>query len=306
MIDKNNEKLIDICREIDFEYDILMDLSEKKKENTKNYSNELNKLKTLLNLAIEYCNTFSINTLQNMIYYINEKYENFEKYYYDIAISIIDYVLNQKYIETRIDETEIENDEINYDDETSYDEIPLDETDIEEANKWFETYPDELDNQYDAAMGIIYTNVARKIFIELLNLKPKTKKEKELQLKLLKLYTSRYKYDFLTRSVTLELISIEAKFNPFKIFIYTNDDYSSLYFNESIDILKTICNKKISSLDLESLDDSFEILCLFEMIEYLNIEQLNKLKEACIEYTTSNNPNTLGKICLTKIQSKTD
>ena len=33
MIKKYSEILIDICREIDFEYDVLMDLSEKNKEN---------------------------------------------------------------------------------------------------------------------------------------------------------------------------------------------------------------------------------------------------------------------------------
>lgn len=301
MIDNNSEKLINICREIDFEYDVLMELSEKKQEHTKNYLNEVNKLKTLMNTAIEYCNNFSIQTLQNMLYYINEKLEKFEPlYYYEIANSIIDYVLNQKYIMTRISEPEMEEDEY------IYDEIPLNESEIEEANRWLETYPDELDDQYDEAMGIIYTNVARKIFIELLNLNPKNKKEKELQLKLLKSYISKYKYDFLTKNVALELMSIDAKFNPFNIFIYTNEDFSSLYFNESIDILRTICNRKISSLDPESLDESFEIMCLFEMIEYLNSEQLNKLKIACTEFTTSKNPNTLGKICLAKIQTKTD
>ena len=48
MIKKYSEILIDICREIDFEYDVLMDLSEKNKENTVDYTNNLCKLRRLL------------------------------------------------------------------------------------------------------------------------------------------------------------------------------------------------------------------------------------------------------------------
>ena len=301
MIKKYSEILIDICREIDFEYDVLMDLSEKNKENTVDYTNNLCKLRRLLDKSIEYCRTFSVETLQNMLYYITEKLGEFEScYYYEIASSIIDHVLNKYYIEQRTG-TDDTNEE-----ETEYDDAPLNESEVEEANRWLEAYPDYLDDYYDEAMGIIYTSVARKIFIELINLKPETKKEKELQIKLLKLYNSKYKYDFLTKSVSLELMAVDARFNPFRIYIHADEEFSSMYFNESIDILKTICNRRISSLDTESLEDCFEIMCLFEMLDYLNIEQLNKLKEACIEFTNSKSPNTLGKLCLSKLQSKTD
>ena len=78
MIKKYSEILIDICREIDFEYDVLMDLSEKNKENTVDYTNNLCKLRRLLDKSIEYCRTFSVETLQNMLYYITEKLGEFE------------------------------------------------------------------------------------------------------------------------------------------------------------------------------------------------------------------------------------
>lgn len=303
MIKKYADKLIDICREIDFEYDTLMDLSEKDRENTKDYEKEITKLNKLMNLAITYCDSLNINTLKNMHYYIAEKLGKFENcYYYEIASSIIDHVLNKKYIE--------EKSNINFndtkDDEEEYEDTPLNIDEIDEENRWLETYPDYLDDYYDEAMGIIYTNVARKIFIELINLKPQTKKESILKNKLLKLYKSKHKYDFLTKSVFLELMSINAKFNPFRIYIVTNEDFSPIYYNESLDILKTICNRRISSIDTESLDDSFEIMCLFEMLDYLNIEQLNKLKDACIEFTNPKLSNTLGQICLNKIKSKAD
>ncbi len=337
MIKKYSEKLIDLCMEIDFEYDILMDLSEKNKENTKDYTNNIHVLKELMESAINYCITFKVDELQNMLYYVSEKLEETENgYYYEIASSIIDYTLNKKYKEERKDleenvvkepnEYDEDYDEItdtedcdeeykdydeitdteNYDEEydEEYEETYPDEIEIDYENKWLETYPDYLDDYYDEAMGIIYTSAARKMFIELINLKPKNKKEKKLQNKLLKLYQTQYRYDFLTRNVSLELMSIDAKFNPFRIYVCTDDDYSPLYFNESINILKSICNKNIDNLDEEDLEDSFEIMCLFEMLDYLDIEQLNKLKEACVEFCYSKS-NTLGQLCLSKIQSKT-
>ncbi len=318
MIKKYSEKLIDLCMEIDFEYDVLMDLSEKNKEKTKDYSNNIHALKELMESAINYCITFKVDELQNMLYYVSEKLEETEKaYYYEIASSIIDYALNKKYIEERknleegvdvkSNEYDEDYDEItdteDYDEE--YEETYQDESEIEYENKWLETYPDYLDDYYDEAMGIIYTSVARKMFIELINLKPKNKKEKNYKNKLLKLYQTQYRYDFLTRSVSLELMSIDAKFNPFRVYICTDDDYSPLYFNESINILKSICNKNVDDLDEEDLEDSFEIMCLFEMLDCLSIEQLNKLKEACIELCNSKS-NTIGELCLSKIQSKTD
>lgn len=302
MLKKQIQELLDICKEVDYEYDVLMQLSEQNKEDTSDYEEHLELLNFYVLTGLEYCQNCPLNVLEKMLSNINKLTDaNPDNYSYIAAANTISYVLDKKYIESRNS-----NQEENVDEDLDEDCYECADEEIPEENKYFEEYPNELDDLYDEAMSIIYVNATRNVVKKLRNIKPQNEYETEYKKQLVKLYQTRYKYDYLASSISLELIAIKAHFNPFRIHIILDEtDYRPIYFNEAIGIIQNLYQRKNTHTNPEDvMEDYFSIECLEEIFRHLDIERLSKLKDLCQDLSISSPKNNYGDICLRKIKER--
>lgn len=346
MIKKYVDELIDICKEIDFEYDKLMELSEKNREKTVDYENHLSLVESYLQVAIEYSYKFSIEDLKNVLNCINKLIRNNQNGFgFDTSYRIVSYVLGKKYIANRdlscsVDEEngymddeeytdrevivedlfnemgfDFDDEEVSYDDEEIYDDDSAEESfdediveDIyEQEDLGMEDYPEELDDFYDDAMSIIYVRASRNLIRQLLNMEVHNEDEKRYRAQLIVLYQTRFKYDFLSSSVSLELISIKAHFNPFKMFFTSDMDFRAIYFNEILNIIRVFYERDCDNVSQEDiLEDYFTILCINEMLDCLDHDRLLKLRDACNMLDGRFSLDEYSEICLRKIRECLD
>ena len=302
MLKKQIQELLDICKEVDYEYDVLMQLSEQNKEDTSDYEEHLELLNFYVLTGLEYCQNCPLNVLEKMLSNINKlTAANPDNYSYIAAANTISYVLDKKYIESRNG-----NQEENVDEDLDEDCYKCADEEIPEENKYFEEYPNELDDLYDEAMSIIYVNATRNVVKKLRNIKPQNEYETKYKKQLVKLYQTRYKYDYLASSISLELIAIKAHFNPFRIHIILDEtDYRPIYFNEAIGIIQNLYQRKNTHTNPEDvMEDYFSIECLEEIFRHLDIERLSKLKDMCQDLSISSPENNYGDICLRKIKER--
>lgn len=351
MIKKYVIGLIDICKEIDFEYDKLMELSEKNQEKTQNYENHLSLVESYLQVAIEYCYKFSVEDLQKILNFINKLVrDNPDGFGYNTSCKIVDYVLVKKHIankEAWVENDGMENEELFdddvyeeysdddvleelfdemdfsfddnedvYVDEVIYDEEiyddEFDEIDSFDGEEIYdsddldiEDYPEELDDFYDEAMNIIYVRAARNLISQLLDIDVHNEDEKRYRAQLIALYQTEFKYDFLSSSVSLELISIKAHFNPFRMFFTTDMDFRAIYFNEVLNNIRILYERDCEDVSQRNvLEDYFIILCIDEMLNFLDHDRLLKLKDACNMLNERVSLDEYTDICLRKIRER--
>ena len=147
-----------------------------------------------------------------MIRKINIKMKtNLDDYYYTAAMNAVSFVYNKKCAQ---DYSQEEQDEVVS--EEIFDEIYQDDEPDEE--KYIDNdYPEELDDYYDEAMGMIYLEATRKVITKIKSTYTTNEYEKKYKNRLLKEYNVYYKYDFLSSNIFLELISIKNRFDPFAI-----------------------------------------------------------------------------------------
>ena len=305
-------ELFQITKKIDNEYSILMELSSKNRENTQEYNYHLNNLYNYIIESIDYCSQFSIDTLQIMLTNFNKYNQKYpEEYCYYYGINVISYVIDKKEIDLRKEQKPSEyNEELNYEESEEDDEETIDTYEYEDSeeipieNKYYLLYPDNLDDQYDEAMNIIYIAATRKVLLSITNIQTTTKRESEYRNRLLKIYHTYSKYDFLSSNIPLELMAIKAHFNPFLIFVSTDTDFSSLYYNQAIDLIRTMYEQDIKDTNEKIIcENLFNTLCLEEILNYLDLEKIIKLRNFCYDLETKYHSNHYGKLCLLKINN---
>lgn len=325
MIKKYVDELIDICKKIDFEYDKLIELSEKNLEKTEDYENHLSLVGSYLQVAIEYCYKFSIKDLGNVLNCIHKLIRNDpDAFGFSTSSKIVSYVLEKKYIANRdlscsVDKENdyIDDEENDYVDDEGYTdrvvivEEAFDEDIVEgiyeQEDLGMEDYPEELDDFYDDAMSIIYVRASRNLIRQLLDMEVHNEDEKRYRAQLIALYQTRFKYDFLSSSVSLELISIKAHFNPFKMFFTSDMDFRAIYFNEILNIIRVFYERDCDNVSQEDiLEDYFTILCIIEMLDCLDHDRLLKLRDACNMLDGRVSLDEYNEICLRKIRERLD
>lgn len=301
-------ELFQLTNKIDTEYSNLMELSSKNRENTQEYNYHLNNLYNYIVESIDYCSRFSIDTLQIMLTKFNKDYQKYpEEYCYYYGSNIISYVMDKKEIDLRKeqDNEELNDEESEDDDEETIDTYEYeDEEEIPIENNYYLTYPDNLDDQYDAAMNIIYIAATRKVLLSITNIQTTTKRESEYRNRLLKTYHTYSKYDFLSSNIPLELMAIKAHFNPFLIFVSTDTDFSSLYYNQAINLIRTMYEQDINDTNEKTIcENLFNTFCLEEILNYLDLEKITKLRNFCYDLEAKYHSNHYGKLCLLKINN---
>ena len=274
------EELFKITKSIDDNYEELFCLSKKDKEDSKEYNDTLITLYRNVEGSLVFCQNQSIETLQEMIRKINIKIKtNLDGYYYyTAAMNAVSFVYNKKCAQ---DYSQEEQDEVVS--EEIFDEIYQDDEPAEE--KYIDNdYPEELDDYYDEAMGMIYLEATRKVITKI------------------NVY---YKYDFLSSNIFLELISIKNRFDPFAINIEMAGDFSPLYYNQAIEMITDLYGKNRSNTSPTAVcEDLFSVSVVETIIDLLDVDRLNKLKEFCEEKSSKYNKFNYGNICYVKIKQK--
>lgn len=306
------KKLLGITDAIDDEYDILMDLSEKNKESTDEYTEHLSLLYEYVTASIGYCQQFSIETLEFMLSYLNKLNSKHEgEYNFSCASGTVGYVLDKLYAEEKNNSRNIVNDDENLENEIVEDgsdvgyeelfEVVFEE--IPKENYYFEEYDNELDDNIEEAMGIIYLGANKRFLTSIKETKANSKEELKYQKTLLRKYNTRYKYLFLTQSIPLELNAIQARFNPFQIFMSTDMDFQPIYYNEAIEMIISLYAKKRNRTRTNDVcEDFFGICCFEEILSHLDTERIIKLKEICQAISNGYDSNNYGEVCLFKIK----
>lgn len=312
MYKKYCEELLEICIEIDYEYGALMELSSRNKESSQEYLNKLTQLYDNLQKTISFCGRISQEDLSLMANYLNKLKEKYpDDYKYCVAINVVAYIHDKKSIfkrklmqeekEQSNDEFPEDNPEDEYYDEYSEDLDTLEDYPLEE--KYLTDYPDELDDYYDEALSIIFLNATRKILQIIKATKATTTYEKKYKKRLLKEYKNYFRYDFLTSNVTLELLAVQAKFNPFLIDITTTEDYSPIYYNKAIEIIRQLFDKEKGNNSPEVICETlFDLTCFEEIMTYLDTDQISRLKEFTQELNDTYDTDNYGEYCISKIR----
>ena len=121
----------------------------------------------------------------------------------------------------------------------------------------------------------------------------------------MKEYNVYYKYDFLSSNIFLELISIKNRFDPFAINIEMAGDFSPLYYNQAIEIITDLYGKNRSNTSPTAVcEDLFSVSVVETIIDLLDVDRLNKLKEFCEEKSSKYNKFNYGNICYVKLKQK--
>ncbi len=296
---ENIKKISEITYDIDNEYGLLIELSEKGKENTEEYNKNLDILFKLVEKLLSNCYQIPYENLEQILNYFNKKIKtNSDNYAYEIAIKTISYVLDKKSFDLEESEDVVE-----------YAESSLEEASEElyEENPVLEDVPENLEYYYYEAMSVIYAEAAKKTYLSIAKEKTNNNHEKTYKKELLSSFYTYYKYDFLSSNVLLELISIKSKFNPFAININVIGDFSPLYYNEAINLLDVITKSNYSSVDIDNvINNLFDVSCLEIILSRLDTDRLLKLKDYCLslskEKDPTNNLPTYNEICLNKIK----
>lgn len=252
---ENIKKISEITYDIDNEYGLLIELSEKGKENTEEYNKNLDILFKLVEKLLSSCYQIPYDALEQILNYFNKKINtNSDNYAYEIAIKTISYVLDKKSFDLEESSNEVEYDESFP--EESYEE-PCEEYSI------LEDVPENLEYYYYEAMSVIYAEAAKKTYLSIAKEKTNNNHEKTYKKELLSSFYTYYKYDFLSSNVLLELISIKSKFNPFAININVIGDFSPVYYNEAINLLDIINKSNYSLVDIDNvINNLFDVSCL--------------------------------------------
>lgn len=296
---ENIKKISEITYDIDNEYGLLIELSEKGKENTEEYNKNLDILFKLVEKLLSNCYQIPYENLEQILNYFNKKIKtNSDNYAYEIAIKTISYVLDKKSFDLEESEDVVE-----------YAESSLEEASEElyEENPVLEDVPENLEYYYYEAMSVIYAEAAKKTYLSIAKEKTNNNHEKTYKKELLSSFYTYYKYDFLSSNVLLELISIKSKFNPFAININVIGDFSPLYYNEAINLLDVITKSNYSTVDIDNvINNLFDVSCLEIILSRLDTDRLLKLKDYCLslskEKDPTNNLPTYNEICLNKIK----
>ncbi|MCI6847263.1 MAG: hypothetical protein MR835_00190 [Erysipelotrichaceae bacterium] len=295
------EELFKITKSIDDNYEELICLSKNNKEDSKEYNDTLITLYRNVESSVVFCQNQSIETLQEMIRKINIKMKtNLDGYYYyTAAMNAVSFVYNKKCAQ---DYSQEEQDEVVS--EEIFDEIYQDDEPTEE--KYIDNdYPEELDDYYDEAMGMIYLEATRKVITKIKSTYTTNEYEKKYKNRLLKEYNVYYKYDFLSSNIFLELISIKNRFDPFAINIEMAGDFSPLYYNQAIEMITDLYGKNRSNTSPTAVcEDLFSVSVVETIIDLLDVDRLNKLKEFCEEKSSKYNKFNYGNICYVKLKQK--
>lgn len=295
---ENIKKISEITYDIDNEYGLLIELSEKGKENTEEYNKNLDILFKLVEKLLSNCYQIPYENLEQILNYFNKKINtNSDNYAYEIAIKTISYVLDKKSFDLEESSNEVEYDE----------SFPEASEELYEENPVLEDVPEKLEYYYYEAMSVIYAEAAKKTYLSIAKEKTNNNHEKTYKKELLSSFYTYYKYDFLSSNVLLELISIKSKFNPFAININVIGDFSPLYYNEAINLLDVITKSNYSSVDIDNvINNLFDVSCLEIILSRLDTDRLLKLKDYCLslskEKDPTNNLPTYNEICLNKIK----
>lgn len=308
MYKKYCDKLISLTSYSSEQYEILYALSAKNKENTSEYTETLEKLYDTILVSFAFCQKIPIDILRKMTLYLNElirKYPDDNSYNiaYDTAAVTLDKMnialRNNHKDESQADSyQELYEEESfdDYEDSEEYEDIPLEQT-------YQEDYPDELDDIYDEALGAIYASATRIVFTRIINMPTTNKYELNYKKRLLKEYNTYYKYSFLSMNAYLEILAIKARFNPFKLYLVTDTEVSSIYYNEALSLSQALFTRKKTNTNVEDvLEDMFDLTCFEQMLSYLNIDQIQKLKDYTESLSKINKSGNYGEECLSKIK----
>ena len=137
---ENIKKISEITYDIDNEYGLLIELSEKGKENTEEYNKNLDILFKLVEKLLSNCYQIPYENLEQILNYFNKKIKtNSDNYAYEIAIKTISYVLDKKSFDLEESEDVVE-----------YAESSLEEASEElyEENPVLEDVPENLEYYY--------------------------------------------------------------------------------------------------------------------------------------------------------------
>ena len=300
------DKLILITSYSEEQYEVLRELSAKNKE----YTKTLERLYDNILISIDFCQQLSIDILRQMTLYLSELTHRYpDDNSYNIAYDTAALILDKKNIAARqkaennhpnatSHEEYPEEDEYpeEYDDSIEYEDIPLEQA-------YQEDYPDELDDIYDEALSAIYTSSARLLFIHISKMPTTNQYELNYKKRLLKEYNTYYKYSFLSMNIYLELLAIKARFNPFKLYLVTDIEVSPIYYNEAIALAQNLFTRKKTNTNVEDvLEDMFDLTCFEQILNYLDMDQIQKLKEYTETLSEKSKSGSYGEECLSKIK----
>ena len=296
-INKIIKRLINISQKIIDEFEVLSILSYHDKENTKEFDDHIENVKSFMNSEAVILNNLDLETLYE-IYKILPKYDDGEMAYERTHINILDKIDALQY-ENELDTNIL--DEIDDEDNPNINDSNEDDNQID-LEKY---YLDDIENEKYQSQFMNYINifVLKTIYDRINNTNANNKNDSKYKKRLLK-HLKTFKYLVFAENLEMEKMGINYRFNISKMPYLNapNIDASIISYNHCISLLEKLYNPLDGD---DELDDM--MIRLFNMMSfetYLNNvddDNLDKLLSVCNELKSISKNNYFGETAKNKI-----
>ena len=303
MIDVNKviKKLLFISDEICEIYDKLADLSIMNQENNPEFDKLIEFLDNYLSQEIVLLDSLNKNELISIIRNLYAMSQN------DPGMNRC-YVTVKNFFETKypgdhyiVEEIGCEN--IGYDNaQFEYEDGSYDNDD-EMANSDCEEDDDDVYQYHNYVILKVAISAIKKMYNHIQNTDTDNKIDYKYKKNLLK-YFKGFKYIFFALNHESEMLGIKYRFdvNLIPEMPKLNEDVSSIYFNECVDLLYGMYTLRDSERNIDViLETLFDMLCFDEYIKELSAEQIDKLISICYDIEANYHKGFFGNIGLQKL-----
>lgn len=301
-IDKIIKRLIKISQSIIDEFAVLSDLSYHDRENTSQFNDHIEDIKSYLNSEAVIINNIDLKTLKEIFKRLPD-YDDDTDAYKRTYLNIDNRIEILEQNEEFEDNEEIEYNENEYE-ESEYSEID-DENDDDYIRKYY------LDNEeyekYELeVIDCISINILKKMYNRIINTYTDNKRDKKYQKRLLK-DLKVFKYFVLGIDINLERIGVNYRFNLEHIPNIAKPmiDTSTISYNQCITHLEKLYGVLADETDVSDINEIlFNMMCFEAYLEDIDDEKLKRLISLCYELEEHSSYHFYGNIAKEKILKK--
>ena len=298
MEEKLLRRLLHISDKICLEMEHLADLSANNQEDDEIYKAHVDRLTDYLNEETNVFSNIGYKKLQKIVNLLDERNEE------SISGLRLSSLLEEKMDEiVAFSEETIEPVEF----KEEYKEIVFPDDNPSIVGKYYEV-EDNIKEYIDYVLDRISVIALKKMRQRILTTPATTKNESKYKKALLE-HLRIYKYRILSEDNKLEKLGVKYSFNIDALPIpeeYYSDNIDIIYYNECIDILA-----KLYSTDIEKnrniysiIELLFDMLCLEECLNEIDIEHIERLISLCDELSEDNKKANFGAYGFHKVLDK--